>query len=106
MDHRIEDGEYLNKKEAKARFRQSILNHWNNCCAYCGVHMGRSATLDHVHPKIKGGHTIKQNMIPACFACNTSKSAHDFLEWYRDQPFWEPHREDAIIRWITEGLVA
>ena len=106
MDHRIEDGEYLNKKEAKARFRQSILKHWHNKCAYCAADLGRSATLDHVHPKIRGGHTHQQNLVACCFACNISKSAADWLEWYRDQPFWEPHREDAIIAWITEGLVA
>jgi 5-methylcytosine-specific restriction endonuclease McrA len=106
MDHRIELGEYLNKKEAKARFRQSILNHWDNACAYCGVDLGRSATLDHVHPKFRGGHTHQQNLVACCFACNISKSAEDWLEWYRNQPFWEPHREDAIIAWITEGLVA
>ena len=104
MDHHIEDGEYVSKKEAKARFRQSILKEWKNKCAYCGADLGRSATLDHVHPKIRGGHTHQQNLVACCFGCNINKSARDWLAWFREQDFWEPHREDAIVRWITEGL--
>jgi 5-methylcytosine-specific restriction endonuclease McrA len=106
MDHRIEGGEYLNKKEAKLRFRQSILSDWDNRCAYCGDHLKRNATLDHVHPKMKGGLTHQWNLVACCFACNIGKSSEDWLEWYRRQPFWTPEREDQIIFWITGGLVA
>ncbi len=106
MDHRIEDGEYLNKKEAKVKFRQSILNDWDYRCAYCHDELGRAATLDHVHPRMKGGLTNQQNLVACCFACNISKSADDWIEWYRRQPFWTPEREDQIVFWITGGLVA
>jgi len=95
MDHRIEDGEYLNKKEAKARFRQEILNSWQHTCAYCGDDLGRLATLDHVQPKSKGGLTHKTNLVPACFPCNISKSDA--------QPFFCHEREKRIFDWITSG---
>jgi len=88
MDHRIEDGQYLNKKEAKLRFRQAILSDWDNRCAYCGDDLKRNATLDHVHPKMKGGLTHQQNLVACCFACNIGKSSEDWLEWYRRQSFW------------------
>lgn len=106
MDHLIEDGEYLNKKQAKLRFRQGILKDWDNRCAYCDVDLGRSATLDHVHPKMRGGLTHPQNLVACCFGCNTAKSAEDWLEWYRRQRFWTQEREDQIVYWITGGLVA
>lgn len=102
MDHRIEDGRYFTKKEARRRFRQEILDAWDNRCAYCDCELGKLATLDHVHPKVKGGQTHKGNMIPACLTCNISKSASDWIDWFRDQAFWEPHREDAVARWIAQ----
>ena len=102
MDHRIEDGEYLNKKEAKARFRQEILNSWQHTCAYCGDDLGRLATLDHIYPKSKGGLTHRANLVPACFPCNISKSdAQPFSAWYQLQPFFCQEREKRILDWIA-----
>ena len=104
MDHHIFGGEYLSKKQAKKKFRQDILNSWGHQCAYCGNDLGRSATLDHVHPKMRGGHTCQSNLVACCFACNISKSAHDWIDWYRNQKFWSREREIAIAYWITEDL--
>lgn len=51
-------------------------------CEYCGVrvtHAKRdrpkptSATMDHVMPLSKGGHTRKNNMVLCCYACNQAK---------------------------------
>jgi len=103
MDHRIEDGEYLNKKEAKARFRQAILNDWQHTCAYCGDDLGRLATLDHVQPKSKGGITHRSNLVPACFSCNIAKSdTQPFYAWFRQQPFFCEEREKRILFWTKE----
>jgi hypothetical protein len=102
MDHRIEDGEYLNKKEAKLRFRQEILRCWQHRCAYCGDDLGRLATLDHVYPKSKGGLTQRENLVPACFPCNIAKSdAQPFSDWYQRQPFFCAQREQKILDWIS-----
>ena len=101
MFHHIDGTSYVTKRESKARFRQAILEQWSNRCAYCDDDLGRLATLDHVHPKVRGGLTSKENLVPACFACNVSKSAADWISWYRQQDFWAPHREDAILEWVT-----
>lgn len=102
MDHQIKDGEYLNKKEAKLRFRQEILSEWQHRCAYCGDDLGRLATLDHVQPKSKGGLTSRLNLVPACFPCNISKSdVQPFSKWYEQQPFFCPRRKQRILDWIT-----
>jgi hypothetical protein len=61
---------------------------------------GKKATLDHVVPKAKGGLTVKENLIPACLACNAIKQHADWLEWFRSQPFHSEAGEDAIRSWL------
>jgi 5-methylcytosine-specific restriction endonuclease McrA len=103
MEHHIDGTEFFSKREAKARFRQHILNFWGNKCAYCREPLGRSGTLDHVRPKSKGGETRRSNLVGCCYACNMSKgSCTDWLDWFRAQHFWEPHLEDAIKLWISQ----
>lgn len=103
MDTHIDGTEFFNKKEAKARFREHILNFWGNKCAYCQEPLGRSGTLDHVRPKSKGGETRRSNLVACCYNCNMRKgSSKDWLEWFRTQDFWEPHLEDAIKLWLSQ----
>lgn len=43
-------------------------------CLYCGRQFPRSAlTRDHVHPASKGGRDIWENVVSACFHCNSRK---------------------------------
>ncbi len=49
-------------------------------CQYCGLRgfipnyrEGVTLTLDHVLPRARGGHRSWQNMVAACYACNTAK---------------------------------
>ena len=56
-------------------------------CHYCGRQVGsRSLTLDHVIPLIRGGRSVRGNMVPACKDCNSKKQA--LLPWE-----WEAYRE-------------
>lgn len=50
------------------------------CCGYCGregfihgVRAGVALTMDHVHPKSKGGAKNWQNIISCCEGCNAKK---------------------------------
>lgn len=66
-----------------------ILKYYDNSCAYCGLstkeHLESSNELlhqDHVVPLKKGGAYSKENIVPACRSCNSSKQDKDLLEWY------------------------
>lgn len=52
----------------------------NGKCVYCGVNVMPRFTpsdprgFDHVVPRSKGGHNIKENMVVSCRNCNSKKS--------------------------------
>ena len=51
-------------------------------CHYCGTHVGaRELTMDHLVPIIRGGHSERGNVVPACKACNTAKQHRLAFEW-------------------------
>jgi hypothetical protein len=97
----------LRPGEAKRRYRKSIFEDFptkgpfGHCaCAYCGV-WGEKLTIDHIVPKSKGGpHFAKWNSLPACLACNASKSNSPVFEWWRPQQFWTQKREEALLMWV------
>jgi hypothetical protein len=52
-----------------------ILNYFNYHCAYCNCKFSKDnpPTRDHLIPVNKGGHNIKENIVPACKSCNSKK---------------------------------
>ena len=55
----------------------NCLDYWNNRCAFCGKEV--PLTLDHfipLHSPFCPG-TIKENVIPLCPKCNSSKNSHN-----------------------------
>lgn len=72
---------------------ENCLIYFNNECAYCGS----SCVLEKEHfiPLTKGGSYSKDNIIPVCKSCNSSKKDTDFNSWY---PMQKNHREDLKIR--------
>jgi 5-methylcytosine-specific restriction endonuclease McrA len=99
--------EALTHKEAKQKWRQSIKDSWNNCCAYCGQPPidDSSLTLDHVKAKCKGGEDLSANIVPADRSCNLDKGSTDWREWFRRQPFYQKWRENRIDYWLEHGIV-
>lgn len=78
------------------------LQDWNDCkdyfnleCAYCGKQL-KNLSQDHVVPVTKGGTYTKNNIVPACRSCNSSKNSHDLEEWYRKQEFFSEERLNKI----------
>jgi 5-methylcytosine-specific restriction endonuclease McrA len=49
----------------------------DNKCQYCGC--TRGLTIDHIIPKSKGGEDTWENLVVACYTCNTKKG-DKFLE--------------------------
>ena len=75
-------------KREKARARELRQSGWwkrriaDGVCHYCGRQVGaRALTLDHVVPLIRGGRSVRGNMVPACKDCNSKKQSLLPWEW-------------------------
>lgn len=77
---------------------KNAVQHFNNECAYCGKK--EKLTFEHVVPFSKGGSFGKENIIPACTACNSSKNDMDYDHWYRDQSFYDETKEQRIMTYL------
>jgi 5-methylcytosine-specific restriction endonuclease McrA len=84
---------YNTKKDAKRRLainatiNKITVSEWKkikllykNKCAYC-LKEFKKLTMDHVVPLVKGGSHDKDNIVPACKSCNSSKQARDQFEF-------------------------
>jgi len=84
---------------------KQIKEDFNYQCAYCGKHL-ENLTQDHFIALENGGEYTKENIIPACMSCNTSKRDKDFFEWYPQQDFYSKEREKRILehlKYITQN---
>ncbi len=51
-------------------------------CYYCGRRFKPSElTMDHLIPLIRGGRSVKSNLVPACKECNNKKKYLLPFEW-------------------------
>jgi len=80
------DDDTLRREKARAReLRQTAW--WRRriaagLCHYCRRAVGPKAlTVDHVVPLVRGGHSIRANMVPACKDCNNKKRSLLAWEW-------------------------
>ena len=48
-------------------------------CCYCGSE--KDITIDHIHPRSRGGPTITNNLQPACKSCNVEKDGLNDIEY-------------------------
>jgi 5-methylcytosine-specific restriction protein A len=78
--------EALRREKARARaLRQTTW--WRRRlatgrCHYCGRTVGAKAlTLDHVVPLVRGGRSIRANMVACCKDCNNKKQSLLAWEW-------------------------
>lgn len=78
--------EELRKERAKAReLRQS--QWWKRkrsggICYFCGRRFHpKELTMDHIVPLIRGGRSVKGNLVPACKECNNKKKNLLPIEW-------------------------
>jgi 5-methylcytosine-specific restriction endonuclease McrA len=56
--------------------RDRIRERYGFRCGYCGVHedeVGALLTLDHFHPRARGGSDTEDNLVYCCHACNEYK---------------------------------
>lgn len=89
----------LSKQVAKRRFRRSIKYGWGGLCCYC--RSNRATSLDHIKPRCKGGSSLRSNLLPACQGCNHGKGSRPWLEWFKEQPFYNETAKELIEEWIS-----
>ena len=91
----------MTSSEAKRLWRRSIKEHFNQTCVYCGkTYDSNVLTLDHVHPRSRGGQDITSNVVCACRKCNQSKGSRNWLQWMRSTFGTCPLRENLILSHI------
>ena len=95
----------LSPRNARRKFRQSIFESWEWKCAYCDKELDtKSATIDHIVPKFKGGHNVKSNMICSCSKCNRSKGSVLLEDWYNSSnSYYSEERLGKIKHWIEDN---
>ena len=65
-------------------------------CAYCGGK--KKLEQDHFIALAKGGEYTKNNIVPACRSCNSSKNATDFFVWYPNYKYYSLEREMELLK--------
>lgn len=66
---------YKRKVLKNGNYRKYVYVRDKNKCQYCGeVFDDRDLTVDHVHPKSKGGSNDWTNLVTCCQPCNTKKA--------------------------------
>ena len=95
----------LSPRNARRKFRQSIFESWEWKCAYCDKDLDeKSATIDHILPKYKGGHNVKSNMLCSCSSCNRSKGSTLLENWYDpSNSYYSEERLGKIKHWIEDN---
>jgi len=73
--------------------------YFNNRCCYCE----RESVLhqEHFIAESNGGGYTKENIIPACHSCNSSKCNKSFFEWYPKKYFYSKEREEKILKFLS-----
>lgn len=94
----------LTPKLARKKFRQHIFEAWEWKCAYCDRQLNQdNATIDHILPKHKGGHNVRNNMLCSCANCNRSKGSDLVDVWFcPDNRNFSEERLVKIQKWMQQ----
>jgi len=76
---------------------ESLLYFDNKCC-FCDRET--KLTMEHIYCVASGGEFTRQNITPSCFTCNSSKHTREPFEWFREQLFYSPEREQKILSYL------
>lgn len=81
----LEGAEYQHGTLHGYQVREYLLQKWGRACAYCGA-VDVPLTVDHIHPRSRGGADRVCNLALACVPCNQSKSDHPIERFLAHQP--------------------
>jgi len=88
MEHFIPQVTEKQMRKEKQKARQLRRSQWwkRKCaegrCYYCGREVAPAdLTMDHIVPIVRGGRSVKNNLVPACKDCNNRKKYLLPIEW-------------------------
>lgn len=88
MDYFVSTATDQEIKKEKQKARELRNTQWwkRKCdkgeCYYCGREVPpKELTMDHIVPIIRGGKSVKNNVVPACKECNNKKRYSLPVEW-------------------------
>lgn len=94
----------LSKGSAQRQFKHAIRYAWGGMCCFCREK--RATTVDHLRPRSKGGSSFRSNLVPCCPDCNKDKASQDWVEWFRQQDFYNEVAEQLINEWVENKHVS
>lgn len=77
---------------------QAVRQQYGFCCRYCGISetdAGTTLTVDHYHPRSRGGSDDFGNLVYCCHACNEHKGNH-----------WNPSGAERILHPLQDDSSA
>jgi len=92
----------ITPKSAKRRFREEIYKFWDHCCGYCGA---PATSLDHIVPRFRSGSSNRNNLLPSCQKCNSTKGSTKMEDWYLVQDFFCGDRMQRIKEWMNKEII-
>jgi 5-methylcytosine-specific restriction endonuclease McrA len=78
---------------------EKIKQVFNYKCAYCGKE--DKLAQEHFIPLSKGGEYTKNNIIPSCKSCNSSKGTKCFFDWYPTYEYYSKEREKFMLEYLN-----
>ncbi len=84
--------------------RREVFVRDRHTCQYCGT-VSRDLTIDHVHPKHRGGRHEWENLVAACRTCNHRKGSKTLAEAHMALRR-EPRAPHADVRYLFGGYLA
>lgn len=88
MDYFISEVTEKQIRQEKDKARELRKSRWwhnsiaKGLCHYCGKNYPpEELTLDHIVPIIRGGKSVRGNVVPACKECNSKKKYLLPIEW-------------------------
>ena len=65
---------YVKHRKKHSPTKRNIYLRDNYTCQYCGSKKVETLTIDHVIPSSRGGENTWENLVAACFKCNSKKA--------------------------------
>lgn len=87
------------ESELTEREWEFAVKYFKGRCCYCDSYI-KNPTKDHLKPLNEGGMMSRENIVPCCQRCNSSKKDHEWLSWFQRQSFYSKERAQKICDYV------